>query len=39
MWKEIRARVFFYAAVYIGGIGLFLLLAYKLGWWSMLFTP
>ena len=39
MWKAIRARVFFYTVVYVGGTSLFLFLAYKLGWWQMLFAP
>ena len=37
MWRQIRARVFFYAAVYIGGTALFVALAHYLGLWRVLF--
>ena len=37
MWRAIRARVLFFAAVYIGGTALFVVFAHYLGLWALLF--
>lgn len=37
MWRAIRARVIFYAVVYIGGTTLFAIFAHYLGLWRVIF--
>ena len=37
MWRAIRSRVLFYAAVYIGGTALFVAIARYSGLWAMIF--
>ena len=37
MWRAIRARVIFYAVVYIGGTTIFAVFAHYLGLWRVIF--
>lgn len=37
MWRAIRARLFFYAVVYIGGTALFVVIARYSGLWEIIF--